>query len=50
MSVNDFINFNKRDINSMLHFLKFNIIILIDKCKKYRAYSVQYNNVIFIIL
>ena len=40
MSVNDFINFNKSDINNILHFLKLNIIILIDKCKKYHAYNV----------
>ena len=40
MSVNDFINLNKRDINNILYFLKFNIIILIDKYKKYRVYNV----------
>ena len=40
MSVNDLINLNKRDINKILHFLKSNIMILIDKCKKYRAYNV----------
>ena len=40
MSVNNFINLNERDINNILHFLKFDIMILIDKCKKYRVYSI----------
>ena len=40
MSVNNLINFNERDINNILYFLKFNIIILIDEYKKYRAYSI----------
>ena len=39
-NINNFINFNKRDINNILHFLKLNIIILIDKCKKYRVYNI----------
>ena len=40
MNINYFINFNKRDINNMLHFLKFDIIILIDEYKKYRVYNI----------
>ena len=47
--MNDFINLNERDINNVLHSLKFDIIILIDKYKKYRAHNVQYNNVTSII-
>ena len=50
MNINDFINLNERDINNILYFLKFNIIILINEYKKYRAYSVQYNNVVLITL
>ena len=50
MNINNFINFNKRDINNILYFLKFNIIILIDKCKKYRVYNIQYNNAVSMIL
>ena len=50
MSVNNLINFNERDINNILYSLKFNIIILINKYKKYRVYNVQYNNVALIIL
>ena len=40
MNVNHFINFNERDINSILHFLKLDIIILIDEYKEYRVHSV----------
>ena len=40
MNINDFINFSERNINNILHFLKSDIIILIDKNKKYRAYNV----------
>ena len=40
MNVNHFINFSERDINSMLHFLKFDIMTLIDKYKKYRVYNI----------
>ena len=40
MNINYFIYFNERDINSILHFLKFNIIILIDECKEYRVYNI----------
>ena len=40
MNINYLINFSERDINNILHYLKFNIIILIDKCKKYRVYNI----------
>ena len=40
MNINYFINFSERDINNILHFLKFDIIILINKYKKYRVYNV----------
>ena len=40
MNINHFINFSERDINSILHFLKFDIIILINECKKYRVYNI----------
>ena len=40
ININNFINLSERDINNILYFLKFNIIILIDKYKKYRAYNV----------
>ena len=49
MNINDFINFNKRDINNILHFLKFDIMILIDKYKKYHVYNIQYNNAVLMI-
>ena len=40
MNINHFINFNERDINNILHSLKFDIMILIDECKKYHAYNI----------
>ena len=40
MNINNLINFNERDINNILYFLKFDIMILINECKKYRAHNV----------
>ena len=40
ININNLINLSERDINNILYSLKFNIIILIDKYKKYRAYNV----------
>ena len=38
--MNYFINLNKRNINNIFYFLKFDILILINNCKRYRVYNV----------
>ena len=40
ININNFINLSERNINNILHFLKLDIIILIEKCKKIRVYNI----------